>query len=71
MFFKVKISFYSKFNRNGRPKHQVHGFMRVYTAVKEPFFWAGVSDQRFAMTLDRNSALLIGSWQNTKLGVCK
>jgi hypothetical protein len=38
---------------------------RVYiTAVQEPVFWAGVSDQWLSTTLDQNPALLIGSWQN-------
>ena len=33
-------------------------------------FWA-VSEQLLLTTLDQNLALLIGSWQNTELGVCK
>ena len=43
----------------------------VGTAVQEPFFWTSVNDQLLLTTLDQNSALLIGLWQNTELGVCK
>ena len=44
---------------------------RQFTALQEPVFWAGVSDQWLSTTLDQNSALLIGLGQNTELGVCK
>ena len=30
-----------------------------------------VSDKWLSTTFDQNSALLIGLWQNTELGVCK
>ena len=43
----------------------------IYTAVKEPVFWAGVNDQLLSTTLDKNSALLIdygvNTWDTTKL----
>ena len=42
---------------------------RQFTALQEPFFWAGVSDQWLSTTLDQN--YLIGLGQNTELAVCK
>ena len=36
-----------------------------------PVFWADVSDQWLSATLDQNSALLIGLWQNHELYVSK
>ena len=42
-----------------------------FIAVKEPFFWAGVSDQWLSTTLDQNLALLIGLWQNHEVKVSK
>jgi hypothetical protein len=42
-----------------------------FKAVQEPVFWAGVRDQWLSTTLDQNSALLIGLWQNHDVQVKK